>query len=435
MGPGIPLETTGPISFRSSRLDSVSKQPIDISRYTPDYQLPEAPQGPLRAEILRDSKVDLSWRAPIKRSDYSPYRHEGAVSPAYPDKYIIEATLADHPNSPWLEVGTVPGSTTRATVRLPSPSLFSPTEHFDERQPPKPLLYRVRAENQFGFSAPLTVRLRPDLELDMSFKRLPVLPDMSVQARLLEPRNVFSEGSSPSLEITWPTYEPSSMTLPRGYDSFRPNDYSYLVEFRPVGELGWRHLSVLPHGLERFVFHPALPRHESPKSDAFQFRVAVKGPHGVGNYRESNVVSWLYGDTSPSRSQSRAIEPFSSTIRAPEDFRFEIPRYVPPTTSRTSPLTPGGAVTLRWKAPEMKTPISSFLLERWTPDTGSWKPVSYHSQDLGHGLYETNITHLPTDQPHFFRISTDTPLGTSEPAILSFPLFLPTPLSTKPGKR
>lgn len=426
VGPGLPLETFEPITLPPrGRAPMVEREPIQ--------RLPEAPMGPLRADILPDSMVSLRWEAPKR---YTPRRLESPLTPSYPKKYIIEATLADDSTSPWIEVGKVPGTATTATVRMPALSLFRPGSAV-ETPIPQPLLYRVRAENEYGYSAPLTARVRPDYKLTVpSPTKLPQLPDLPVQARILEPREEYEIGVPPSLELKWAPFVPPAVTPGSVPERHLPIDFSYNVEYRPVGDLGWRHLATLPLGQERYTFYPPGPTFrdlEHPKSEAYQFRVSVRGPRGMGDYRDSNIVSWSYRPRTPYKTPRIDYEPISSVPRAPMDVQFVRARVETP---REPYITPTGSIALRWSLPPVKgvSPPEGYVVERWLPDTRTWRTVSHKLEDRGDGVYEATLRALPVDEPHFIRVSTLGSMGPSEPVTLPYPIWIPTPqVAAKPG--
>lgn len=427
VGPGLPLETLEPIS-----LSARGRAPL--TEKEPTQRLPEAPTGPLKAEILPDSMVSLRWEAPQLWRGYSPHHMEAPTTPTYPQKYIIEATLADDTTAPWLEVGKVPGSTTTATVRMPAVSLFRPGSS-TETPIPRPLLYRVRAENDYGYSAPLTIRVRPDYRPSAPPSALPHMPDFPVQARILEPREEYEIGVPPSLELKWAPFLPPAMT-PGVSDRYRPIDYSYKIEYRPVGDLGWRHLAALPLGQERYTFYPPAPSFqdlEHPKPEAYQFRVGVRGPAGVGDYRDSNIVSWSYHVRTPQSMLLTHLEPISAP-QAPLDVQFVRARADTPGEPY---MAPSGSIALRWSVPPHHkgvSPPEGFIVERWLPDTSIWRTLSHKLEDRGDGVYEATVRALPLDEPHFIRVSAIGSLGPSEPATLPYPVWIPiSAVTAKPG--
>ncbi|KAM3181520.1 hypothetical protein ACTXT7_014207 [Hymenolepis weldensis] len=414
MGPGLPLETFEPIIMPTRvRVPLAEKEPIQ--------RLPEAPMGPLRADILPDSMVSLRWEAPKR---YTPLRME---TPLTPQKYIIEATLADDSTAPWIEVGKVPSTMTAATVRIPSVSLFRPISS-TETPILRPLLYRVRAENMYGYSAPLTARVRPDYKTSALPSRLLQLPDGPVQARILEPQENYEIGVPPSLELKWAPFVPPAVTPGSVSDRYLPFDYSYNVEYRPVGDLGWRHLATLPLGHERYTFYPPAPTFrdlEHPKSEAYQFRVGVRGPVGMGDYRDSNIVSWNYRVRTPYSMPLTEYEPIS-VPRAPIDMQFVHARV---DTPKEPYMTLTGSIALRWSLPSFKgvSPPEGYVVERWLPDTSTWRTVSHKLEDRGHGVYEATLHVLPVDEPHFIRVSTLSGMRPSEPATLPYPIWISAP--------
>lgn len=423
MGPGLPLETIAPISVRSHERAPAIETPVQIP--------PEAPQGPLRADIISDKTIDLSWRAPRRWPEFSPYRRrEGAVTPVFPHKYIIEATLADDSTAPWLEVGTAPGTATSATVRLPPSTLFRPASA-TSTDLPRPLLYRVRAENEFGYSAPLTTRVIPDLE----HARLPVLPDVPVRAKILEPLEAYQMGIPPSLELEWPSFVPS-VSPAKTTDRAFPTDYNYFLEYRPAGDLGWRHLAILPLGQEHYTFYPPAPHLrdlEAPKTEAYQFRVGVRGPYGTGGFRDSNIVSWTYRDQpfTPRPIPQMQDIPTQSSTRPPLNFEYVRSRI---DTERGAFALPQGLIELKWRSPVLPSTgpsPGSFILERWIPETSSWRTLSHKITDVGRGAYEATVPHLSIDEPHFLRVSAVGPLGASQPTSLPYPIWISG--TAKPG--
>ncbi|VDM17726.1 unnamed protein product [Hydatigera taeniaeformis] len=416
VGPGMPLEALEPVTLTTrGRSPVFEKGPVQ--------KLPEAPLGPLRAEILPDSMVSLSWRAPRQWRGYSPRQNEGFTTPVYPQKYIIEATLADDSAVPWLEVGKVPGSITAATVRIPSISLFYPGTSVETPRP-RPLLYRVRAENEYGYSAPLTTRVRPELKSQVPLSRLPKLPDVPVRARILEPLEEYEVGVPPSLELRWAPFVPPAL-IPGASGRTPSIDYSYHVEYRPAGELGWRHLAALPLGHERYTFYPPTPPRglEQPKSEAFQFRVGVHGPLGVGEFRDSNIVSWRYRIRTPRSAPLSSLEPIS-TARAPLDLELVRTRV---DTPREPYMAPTGSISLKWRVPSYDRTAApeSYVVERWIPDTGTWRTLSHKLEGRGPGIYEATVHSLPINEPHFIRVSSIDHMGTSEPATLPYPIWIP----------
>ncbi|VDL91668.1 unnamed protein product [Schistocephalus solidus] len=461
-GPGLPLQTTEPIIVPTlDRLPTTAQRRIPESRMSSprEHRFPEAPRGPLRAQLLPDSRVELSWQPPVHWPEYSPYqRREGAVSPAYPNRYIIEATLEDKPGVPWIEVGRVPGSITSTTVRLPSADFFPTGEQPSSVSPLRPVLYRVRAENEYGYSAPLTTRLEPSKGPQYQ-RLLPPIPLLPMRARLLQPMDAeLRIGESPKVELQWSPYLPPAdvMRTAPGRDKWVPKgDFNYVLEYRPVGERGWRHLSTLPIGQETLVFRPPpvlssdLPKSDSnfghPITEGYQFRVGVRGPGLVTDYSESNVVSWTYrpespplvkrGSLKPSRPSNQATAPLlptPSAIRPPEHFQFVRAKAELPREPLSDWSPPRGTVTLRWRAPSVSGVPSalspSFVLQHWSPETGGWSPVAYKATpfpELGHGGVEATIEHLHTNQPHFFRVATSSPFGTSEPIHLPHPIWIP----------
>ncbi|EUB61845.1 Titin [Echinococcus granulosus] len=417
VGPGLPLEALEPITLTTrDKSLVVGKESIQ--------HLPEAPLGPLRAEILPDSMVCLSWEAPRRWLGYSPRQSEGVRTPVYPQKYIIEATLADDSTMPWLEVGKVPGSVTTATVRMPSLSLFRPGSSV-ETPSSRPILYRVRAENEYGYSAPLTTRVRPDFKLQASLSKLPKLPDVPVRARILEPLEEYEVGVPPSIKLEWAPFTPPAL-IPGASDRTPSVDYSYQVEYRPAGDLGWRHLATLPLGHERYTFYPPAPSFrnlEQPKSEAFQFRVGVRGPIGVGEFRDSNIVSWNYRIRTPRSVPFSNLEPIL-TSRAPLDFELVRTKV---DTPREPYTTPTGSISLKWRVPSYDriSAPESYVVERWIPETGTWRTLSHKLEGYGHGIFETTVHSLPIDEPHFIRVSSVGHMGTSEPATLPYPIWIP----------
>ncbi|VDD75474.1 unnamed protein product [Mesocestoides corti] len=421
MGPGLPLETIEPITHRGA--PTVTREPVQ--------RLPEAPRGPLRAEILPDSRVSLSWKAPLYWPDNGPSRREGSVTPAYPRKYIIEATLADDSTAPWLEVGEAPGSTTATTVRLPSVNLFFPGGNVEAGMS-RPILLRVRAENEYGHSAPLTTRVMPGIYSLATLSKLPKLPDAPVLARLRRPQDTFEESSPPSLELEWVPFVPPAIT-PISHRRRQPEDYSYLVEYRPAGDVGWRHLTTLPLGHERYTFNPPAPLFhdlDHPKSEAYQFRVGVRGPVGVGEFRDSNVVSWTYR-----RRPSGPVSPSDVSVfspQAPLDPQLVRART---DTPKEPYMSPTGSITLKWRIParnDLTTPLS-YVVERWYPETRTWRTLGHKLEELGRGVYEATVHNLPVDEPHFVRVSVSGHLGTSEPSTLPYPIWIPnSSASTQP---
>ncbi|KAL5960614.1 Muscle M-line assembly protein unc-89, partial [Taenia solium] len=417
VGPGMPLEALEPITLAIR-----GRSPV-VDR-TPTQQLPEAPLGPVRAEILPDSMVGLSWEAPRRWRGFSPRRSEGFSTPVYPQKYIIEATLADDSTVPWLEVGKVPGSVTTATVRMPSVSLFRPGSSV-ETPTPRPILYRVRAENEYGYSAPLTTRVRPDFKLQAPLSKLPKLPDVPVRARILAPLEEYEAGFPPSLELEWAPFVPPALT-PGASDRTSLPEYSYQVEYRPTGDLGWRHLATLPLGQERYTFYPPTPSSrdlEKPKSEAFQFRVGVRGPIGVGEFRDSNIVSWNYRNRAPRSVLPSNLEPIL-TARAPLDLELVRTKV---DTPKEPYMAPTGSISLKWRVPsyERIAAPESYVVERWIPETSTWRTLSHKLEGRGHGIYEATIPSLPINEPHFIRVSSVGHMGTSEPVTLPYPIWIP----------
>ncbi|VDN49963.1 unnamed protein product, partial [Dibothriocephalus latus] len=218
--------------------------------------------------------------------------------------------------------------TTSTVVRIPSADFFPTGERPSSTSPPRPILYRVRAENEYGYSAPLTTRL--ELPRGPQYQRhLPSLPLLPVRAQLLQPLSESLRiGESPKVELQWSPYLPPAdyMRPAPGQDRLLPKrDFNYVVEYRPVGERGWRHLSTLPIGQETIVFRPPpiissdLPKSDlgRPLTEAYQFRVGVRGPGGVPEYSESNIVSWTYRPESPLSGKRDSLPPSRLSYQAP----------------------------------------------------------------------------------------------------------------------
>ena len=424
VGPGMPLETLEPIIVPThGRTSTVDKELIN--------RLPEAPQGPLRAEIRPDHLVDLSWKAPRRLQDISPRRTGSFETPSYPQKYIIEATLADDFAAPWLEVGNVPGSATTARVQIPSVSLFHPCRGH-ESPIPRSLLYRVRAGNEYGYSAPLTVRLKTDSKSQIPLSKLPVLPSGPVRVRLMEPLEKYEISVPPSLELKWTPFIPPALK-PGFSEHIYPSDFNYQVEYRLADDLGWRHLATLPLGHERFTFYAPAPSSsdlELPKSVAYQFRVGVRGPLGVGEFRDSNIVSWKYAAHIHS-TISPKFEPIP-VARAPLNLEL-VRAWVD--APENSYMIPTGSIILRWRMPSFGTGAMqmSYIVERWLPETGAWRTLSHKLDDRGQGIYEATVPALPINKPHFIRVSAVGHLGSSESTMLPYPIWIPVSFSTTPG--
>lgn len=467
MGISSPLETTHPVYAE----DMIPSLPSPRTGYQP--RLPDAPRGPLRSQLLSsDRGVRLDWRLPL----IDDQREEERA--ARPISYVIEATQADIPGAPWIEVGRVLGSETSVDVPLPPTSRFrfEPTST-DEVVPSRPmgaLLYRVRSENEFGLSAPLVTRVEPDFYPSIRREwrsKIPGLAPGCLETHILPEQY---PGHGPRIELRWP----SLLTRPEPelgrYEPTRcwTSDVSYLIEARQIGDFGWQPIATLPIGQEYFTYRPASTRElysQRPRSavdygrhrvessrpeipstvEAYQFRVAPGTQLETGDYLESDVVSWI-----PSYPGLRPILPIAPklqtmvgqsplamqtpsprvevpSIRPPD--RFQLVDVLPPEPDENSET--GGTAFLRWYPPSgMSSTLRSaadFVLEAWQPERQAWWSVGRYSAAISAetvpGRYDVRLSGLPVDRFHYFRVLTEMPEGRSEPTFLPQPVFIPLP--------
>lgn len=467
MGISSPLETTYPVYAE----DMMPSWPSSRTGYQP--RLPDAPRGPLRSQLLpSDRGVRLDWRLPL----IDDQREEERA--ARPISYVIEATQADIPDAPWIEVGRVPGSETSVDVPLPPTSrfLFEPTsmDEIISSRPMEALLYRVRSENEFGLSAPLVTRVEPDLYPSIRHERRSKIPGLApgyLETRILPEQY---PGHGQRIELRWPSVltraepelglcEPS-----RRWTS----DVSYLIEARQIGDFGWQPIATLPIGQEYFIYRPAStrelygqrprsamdygqhrvepPRPQIPSAvEAYQFRVAPGTQLETGDYLESDVISWIPSypglrpilpmapkhqtmvGQSPSSMQTPSPRVEVPSIRPPE--RFQLVDVIPPKPDER--LETGGTAVLRWHPPSgMSSTLRSaadFVIEAWQPERQTWWSVGRYSAAISAetvpGRYDVRLSGLPVDRFHYFRVLTEMPEGRSEPTLLPQPVFIPLP--------
>jgi hypothetical protein len=449
MGASSPLEVSQPLYL---------EEPTPRPSSGAAYQVPAAPKGPLRYEVLpHDGGIHLEWES----SPADEIKLEESV--IRPTGYIIEAAEADKLNAPWIELCRVPGSSTGADIQLPTKSPYKRV----------PMLYRVTAENEFGLSAPLVTRIEPrvrPLEMSEMMSGLPRFSSGYFEARIL-PQEY--PDLIPRIELHWPSLlkQPSllSGTVLRG------SDIGYLVEARHVGESEWEPIGSLPLGQETLVYRPLPPDYAKikpkssfgygiypteplrpkspPVTEAYQFRVAPRTQLEVGEFLESNIVSWIPKQTG--RKPSPPSSPEFRTISAPSPLAMRV--KPPPSTFVALPpperfqLTDikikelpekSGSVLLRWHPPVgMSSSLrsaSEFVVEAWQPERQQWWPVARTSAAISAetvpGRYEMRIEDLPLDQLLHFRILTENAASQSEPIMLPQPVFLPNVDATKKGQ-
>ncbi|KAF8564968.1 hypothetical protein P879_07292, partial [Paragonimus westermani] len=478
MGVGSPLETSQPLVVEG--VTEVPSRPSSRTSYPP--QLPLAPRGPLRSELLpHGSGVHLEWRPPAT----DEYRlEEPLIRPA---TYVVEATEADKPGSQWIELGRVPGTFTSADIPLLPPSRFR-TDSSDRsiamedewsRYKPTPILYRVRGENEFGMSAPLVTRVEPFIFPTARRRSLTGLPRFKpgyLEAHLLPEYHV---DQIPKIELQWPrltTYTTPTTRLgsisPDHRTTVSP-DIGYLLEARRVGDFGWHPIGTLPIGQETFIYRPSSDEYRAPRSrpsfeigryrpesaptvsiprvEAYQFRVAPISQLDIGNFLESDIVSWtpvlppaapIRGAptdyrtvTAPSPIAMHITPPMFGGLTLPAPERFQLVDVAVAKPSKDDFLKDSdlGDVILRWHPPAgMSSTLRSaadFVVESWHPERQQWWPVGRCSAAISAetvpGRYDMRITGLPLDQVHHFRVLTQTADAKSEPALLPHPVILP----------
>ncbi|VEL08668.1 unnamed protein product [Protopolystoma xenopodis] len=345
LGAGSPLESLVPVSLdHLAKTKMLVRRPASVHSTDEHFRrLPDAPLGPLRWELATPlgNRVTLFWKSPTLSSKSTLVDSRSLL----PSHYLIEASRADTPETVWFELGRFPGSSTSAEVSILRQLLSRPekaTVSPGRSLPIEPLLFRIRAENEYGYSAPLVTRVEVTSDpksphAETIQPHLPAPTGGRLEARLVEDRGAYPYYEPPSIELRWPpmavslgtealmhrvttpTYQPSlldslSRTIP-------VSSLGYVVEARRVGERPWKLIASLPVGHEHFIYRPtALSSSEvaafetfgQPRvgefrssdlgrltpdvlaiTEAYQFRVAAKDWHGVGAYLESDIVSWL----------------------------------------------------------------------------------------------------------------------------------------------
>lgn len=433
MGLSSPLETTRPIEFDFNLLNVRPRSTLSSIEYK--SKIPAAPRGPLKLELLpQENRVHLEWSMP----ETSRYKLDELSSK--PSRYIIEASEADKPDSVWIELARVPSSSTSSTVRLLPSSTYDVS--FGGSLGYSPLLYRVRAENDVGSSAPLVGRIEP---MELGSER-PKWSPGTLEAHLIY------KHKQPQFELKWPRalMELSTYESGREFSSSFGPDLTYLLQYRTVGQRGWKTVATLPYGQQSFVYRPKIDEFQTksrlskPIQEAFQFRIGPQTSLGVGEFLESSILSWKPYEMDTGTVASARRLPgldygsfsFDQTfVPSPERFQLVDVSVNKPSSFHPRPVHLG-SIVLKWHpSTEMSSALRSnadFIVESWRPDKLDWWPVAKRSasvsDETGPGRYELQIDELPVGKTYHFRVITCTTDGRrSEPTLLAQPVHIPTP--------
>ncbi|KAL3321173.1 hypothetical protein Ciccas_000130 [Cichlidogyrus casuarinus] len=304
-----------------SSLPVSSQMPISLTspdRYSYQDRLPLPPSGPIRYDLSPSrSMVHLKWQAPkypreLKLPDYQS---------RMPTGYIIEAAADDSSDAPWVEVGRATPTSLRAELPLPH-VLLDQRHGLLGHEPYRQLLYRVRAENQYGISAPLVTRIKlPTEHVESRFKAPGPLMG-KLETTISNDFDIHDPYKPVEITLKWPSLRSPTQVSSDVYGRYRALDHSsvgYQLEYRKLDEVAWKPIATLPYGQESYVFKPppSVPKYQptsafssaygslsslvdhTPKflTDAYKFRVAPRDWRGAGDFIESDIVSWTVEGT------------------------------------------------------------------------------------------------------------------------------------------